>query len=117
MKRFTRTAAIILALVLLLGCLAACGKSLSSEEQAAVGRYEMTSVAGVPYESENSYLVLNDNGKADLYVEGEGGTVNWSLVDGTLTVEDSEGSFTGTVDGSVVTLDIDGIETVFERAE
>lgn len=115
MKRYAKWVSAVLILILLLGCLSACGGSLSDEEKAAVGKYQMTSIMGVPYGNEDSYLELKDNGKADLYVEGEGGTVKWSLEGGVLTLEDSESSFTGEVDGDTIQIDMEGVPTVFER--
>lgn len=116
MKRFAKITALVLILVLVLGCLAACGRALSDEEKAAVGKYKMTAIYGMAYESEDSYLELNDDGTADLFVEGEGGAVKWSLENGDLTIEDdSNDTLSGTVEGDAINLMLGGTMATFER--
>lgn len=114
MKRFAKVTAAALVLVLLLGCLTACS-SLSEEESAAVGKYQLTSLMGIAYGGEDSYLELKDNGRAELYIDGEGGTYKWSLEDGALTISGSDGDLTGTVEGDVIVIDMGGTPAVFER--
>ncbi|MBQ9044338.1 MAG: hypothetical protein IJ112_00130 [Oscillospiraceae bacterium] len=115
MKHWRKLLAVTLVLVLALGCLTACGRSLSDEESAAVGKYELISysASGVDVPAGDGYLDLQSNGKAELIAEGEGGTVKWSLEDGTLTINDAGTTYSGTLDGGEIRLEMGGIVFLF----
>lgn len=108
--------ALLLTLVMALG-LAACGggSSLSDEESAAVGKYTLISYtySGLELSADSGYLELKDNGKADLEVEDTSGTVKWSLADGVLTITEGSDSYTGELDGNVITLEMEDIIWLF----
>ena len=117
MRRFSKILALVLALLFVVGCLSACGGSLSEEEKAAVGYYALISysMSGFEVDAGDGHLDLKDNGKADFIVEGEGGTVKWTLENGTITISDSESSYSGTVDGDSIQLEMEGMLLQFER--
>lgn len=121
-KRFT-----VLAVIVLTGLMfAACG--LSDAEKELVGKYNLSSITGIPGVSvssyEYNYIDLKSNGKYELKNKVESTvteqTGKWSYADGTITFKVSNMSTSVTeeysvIDGKIViTLSTDGMNVRME---
>ena len=92
-----RTLSILLAAVLLLGLLTACG----SKTDPNVGVYKLESLSGMTVE-------LKADGKATFTTEGEANEVTWKLDGDKLSLTADGDTLEGTLKDGKITLDLDG---------
>lgn len=130
MKRSIKIISLLLTLMLVLA-LAACGGSSgggTAADDPNLGMYKLSNIMGfsleeyaemleiTPEEAADSMtLELKSDGKADMVIDGDAQTLDWSVTDGTLTLTDGQESLEGTVADGVITLDIEGMEIVFAK--
>lgn len=121
-----KTLAILLALCLVLGCLAGCGGKdeggSSKKESAGVeietGTYQATScmIDGEEYSCEEDALIIEEDGEGILVFEGDEYSMEWELKGSSFSFEDEEGStFEGTYEDGVIEGVLDGMDYVFEK--
>ena len=131
MKKSIKLISLAMAAMMLVFALAACGSSgggSAAADDPNLGLYKLSSVMGFSLEeyaqmmevseeeaADSMTLELKADGKADMTVDGEAQSLDWSITDGTLTLTDGQETLEGTVEDGVITLDIEGAEIVFAK--
>lgn len=130
MKKNIKIISLLLTFMLVLA-LAACGGSGgggAAAEDPNLGVYKMSSLMGftleeyakmleiTPEEAADSMtLELKADGKADMTIDGDTQTLDWSLNGDAITLTDGQESLEGTLTDGVITLNIEGMEMTFTK--
>lgn len=129
MKKNIKIVSVLLAFMLVLA-LAACGGSSggAAADDPNLGVYKLSSLMGfsleeyakmleiTPEEAADSMtLELKSDGKADMTIDGETQTLDWSLNGDALTLTDGQESLEGTLTDGAITLNIEGMEMTFAK--
>ena len=131
MKKSIKLISLVMTVLMLVFALAACGGSSgggAAADDPNVGVYKLSSVMGFSLEeyakllevseeeaADSMTLELKSDGKADMTIDGETQTLDWSVTDGALTLTDGQENLEGKVEDGVITLDIEGMEIVFAK--
>ena len=65
-------------------------------------------------------LVLDDNGRGSLVIEGQDNIINWTNEDGLITISDQSGTATGGMEGDLLVLRNfagSGVDFTFQRTD
>ena len=130
MKKSIKLISLLMTLMLVLA-LAACGGSSgggAAADDPNLGLYKMSSLMGFSLEeyaemleiteeeaADSMTLELKADGKADMTIDGDVQTLDWSVEGDAITLTDGEESLEGTLADGVITLDIEGMEIVFTK--
>ena len=127
MKRVYQCLSMLLALLLTLGCLAACG---GNAEDPNLGTYKLSDFDGMPLEeyaelleisyeeARNSFTVtLKADGKAELTSDGETTEGKWKLDGEKFTLSEEGADYTGTLKDGVMTINIGDMTFIFTKDE
>ena len=93
------------------------GDSLfAGKDDPTLGRYEVLSCVSGDEEQEThgEYIVLRKGGKGVLALEEER-DITWKLKDEALTVKAENAEYTGTLEGTTLTLEVDDLTYTFEK--
>ena len=117
--------AMILAALLAVSMLTACGGG--GKDDPNVGVYNLDTMAGMTMDeleellgedmSEMLIIELKAGGKGSMTVEGEEGNIKWEMDGDNITISDSSDELKGTLVDGTLTLDFDGEECTFVKAE
>ena len=122
MNNHRKLLALLLALTLVV-LLAACGGEKTDDPNAGTWNGVTVSMLGIEMDIVDIFpggiqLELKGNGKGNIIVEGDSSRIQWSCENGQLTVGDSSVTMSGTIEGSVLTLQNllgTGMDIVFEK--
>ena len=129
MKKSIKLISLLMTLMLVLA-LAACGGSSggAAADDPNLGLYKMSSLMGFSLEeyaemleiteeeaADSMTLELKADGKADMTIDGDVQTLDWSVEGDAITLTDGEESLEGTLADGTITLDIEGMEIVFTK--
>ncbi|MBQ9269617.1 MAG: hypothetical protein IJ206_08895 [Oscillospiraceae bacterium] len=121
-----RTLSILLAVIMLLSLLTACGGKADPN----IGVYKLSGAMGYSLEefagmmgiteeeaADMIQMELKDKGVLALTFDGETETGTWSADGETLTIEDAGESITGTIKDGVITIEIEGESMTLTKVE
>ena len=63
------------------------------------------------------WFELKAGGKGTIMIDGNTGDIQWELEEDTITIKDDSETMTGTLKDDTLTIEVEGIEVVFEKQE